>query len=121
MWSASDEWRKVAARTLGRIGGTESVAALREAYPHLEKMDLRLEIVEALAGIELPEAREALSDILARAEYTELRVRVLRALGLSGDLELVRVLRPHLTDPTPEVRLEAAMGVMRLIHGTQPE
>ncbi len=119
IWSRSEPIEFAAVKALGGMESGEAVAALSDAFSRDNRLPLRRAIVEALRGISLPAAQKALKDVLEKTEYTDLRTLALEGLGESGNLEHLRTLRKYLNEQSPEVRLEAARGVLKLAsHGS---
>ena len=117
IWSRNETVEQAAIRALGSMESDDAVAALSDAFSRDDRLPLRRSIVDALGRIPLPAAHEALEDVLEKTEYVDLRTRALRGLGASGNLEHLRTLRKYLKDRSPEVRFEAARGVLKLASG----
>jgi HEAT repeat protein len=99
------------------LAGTDddvAVEALEQGYNGLQDTEAREAIVEALGGVDRALARKVLLRILKGAEDPGLRASTLRALARSGDIEQVAVLRPYLKNIDPEVRFQAASGILQL-------
>ena len=114
IWSRNETIEHAAIKALGGMESDEAVAALNDAFSRDDRLPLRRSIVDALGRISLPAAHKALKNVLEKTEYVDLRTLALEGLGASGNLEHLRTLRKYLKDRSPEVRFEAAKGVLKL-------
>lgn len=74
----------------------------------------RLDAVTQLSALNLPDARYALRQALAHPVYPDVRQAAALALGDLGDLDALPGLGMLLSDPNPQVALEAAQALARL-------
>ncbi len=113
------------ARATGRRGWNAAVAfslfadprALPFLLPGLESEDswVRWEAVDALGRVHDGQTSGRIGALLLRESSVKVRQEAVLSLAQIGDEEAVAVLARSLSDPSPEVRWRAAMGLAR--HG----
>ena len=104
--------RQRAADSLTRLGGPGALDALAQGLADpMERV--RMAVVDGLAKIDPGYARVELARILREDAVWEVRAQAARALGLSGDPEIVPDLQAALEDPNEFVR-SAAGNALRI-------
>jgi len=99
--------RRRAAEALSRIGGETAVAGLAVALSDPIE-DVRLAATRGLRELDPGYAKPELARLLLEDPNYEIRVQSARALGLTGDPEMLPLLEAALEDPNEFVRASAA-------------
>ncbi|MGK2964503.1 MAG: M1 family aminopeptidase [Tepidiformaceae bacterium] len=107
--------RQTAAASLGKRGGREAVAALRNSLESERAWSVQAAAARALGQVRTPEAREALLASLA-TRHPKARRAVVAALGeFRGDADLLPALRPlAMKDASWFVEAEANRSIGKL-------
>ena len=112
--------RVAAAQALGRIGVPGGIVALEIALKYDTHELVRMTAVGALGSISHDKAEALVSEALLDLSQTgEVRAAAARALRTRSSSDAIGPLFEALKDPDPFVRLEAAIGVIRLTKGIE--
>jgi HEAT repeat protein len=104
--------RTFAAEVLGRVGGLEEVAYLKEALMD-EEVDVRARAADSLGKMRQPASRDALLKALKDPDW-QVRSQVVKALGKIGDEDDTPRLVAALRDPEWWVRNNAAFALREM-------
>ncbi len=105
----------VAVFYLGVIEGGRALPTLHEDLFHGDPF-VRKAAIQAVGRIGSRESIDHLGRVLDQSRDPEIRIEVVKALAGIKDKAIVRVLSFLITDPTPEVRRWAIVGLTRVRH-----
>jgi HEAT repeat protein len=109
--------RSAIVAALAKIGASDAISALVEAFDASETIPAKVEIVLALGQSASSASAEALLQILNRSEYTQVRLAAMEGLGATGDRRALPPLKTFLSSGNPELRLQSAATILRLTTG----
>lgn len=121
-WHEDPELRAISARGIGQNGDRGGIVPLEKAVEHDSDENVRLAVVGALGAMSQGTARGILESVLASKDQTAaVRAAAARALRLRNGRDALRPLVEALHDSDARVRLEAAVGVIKLAKGIDME
>ena len=117
-WNEDPEIRVSSARGIGRNGDRAGLVPLEKALEHDGDENVRLAVVGALGDMPQGTARKILENTLVnKGQSADVRLAAARVLRLKNDRDALGALVEALHDSDARVRMEAAVGVIKLTKG----